>query len=131
LVNELKRRTESAETNRDRLIAVVGAILGFFGERPHLLDLIQRAEVSQDKGGAFPWQAVRDEGMRLVLDILEDGQRRGEFQIVDPNTSMLMLLGGLRAVLRFGGRPCTTKLTEQIVDAFLRGANALTHAYAN
>jgi AcrR family transcriptional regulator len=131
LVVELKRRTESADTNRDRLIAVVGAILGFFDEHPHLLDLIQRAEVGQDKGGAFPWQEVRDEGMRLVLDVLEDGQRNGEFHIVDPNTSMLMLLGGLRAVLRFGDRPCTAELTEQIVDAFLHGAIASAPAFAN
>jgi AcrR family transcriptional regulator len=124
LVVELKSRSESAATSRDRLIAVVGAILGFFDERRHLLDLIQRAEVGQENGRAFPWQEVRNEGMRIVLDILEEGQRSGEFHIVDPNISMLMLLGGLRAVLRFGERPRTAELAEQIVDAFLHGALA-------
>jgi len=124
LVVELKSGSESAETNRDRLIAVVGAIIAFFDERRHLLDLIQRAEVGQDKGGAFPWQEVRNEGMRIVRSILEDGRLSGEFHLIDPNTSMLMLLGGLRAVLRFGERPRAPDLAEQIVDGFLHGAVA-------
>jgi AcrR family transcriptional regulator len=122
LVAELKSQSGLAHTNRDRLIAVVATFLTFFDERRHLLDLIQRAEVGQDKGGAFPWQDVRNEGMRIVLDILEDGQRNGEFRISDPNTSMLMLLGGLRAVLRFGDKPIASNLAEQIVDGFLHGA---------
>lgn len=125
MVAELKSRSALAVSTRDRLIAVVGAILTFFDERPHLLDLIQRAEVGQDKGGAFPWQEVRDEGMRLVLDILEDGRRTGELRFADSNTSMLMLLGGLRAVLRFGERPRAADLTEQIVDGFLHGTTAV------
>ena len=122
LVVELQRGVALADNNRARLIAVVDAILTFFDERPHLLDLIQRAEVGQDQGRAFPWQEVRDKGMRLVLDIFEAGQRGGEFQIAEPYTAMLMLLGGVRAVLRFGDRPRSVNLPEEIVDAFLHGA---------
>lgn len=122
MVAELKTRSALASSTRDRLIAVVGAILAFFYERPHLLDLIQRAEVGQEQGGAFPWQEVRDEGMCLVLNILEEGRRSGELHIPDANTAMLMLLGGLRAVLRFGERPPVADLAETIVDGFLHGA---------
>jgi hypothetical protein len=60
--------------------------------------------------------------MRVARNWLTDGQRNGEFRISDPNTSMLMLLGGLRAVLRFGDKPIASNLAEQIVDGFLHGA---------
>jgi TetR/AcrR family fatty acid metabolism transcriptional regulator len=124
LLMELKRRVEQAETCRDRLIAVVDAVVVFFDDHPHLFDLIQRAEIGQDKGKAFPWQEVRAEGMRIVLDVFEEARRSGEFRMRHPATAMLMFLGGMRAVIRVGTRPRPLGLAEQIVDDFLTGAAA-------
>jgi len=46
------------------------------------------------------------------------------FRIRYPETAALMLLGGLRSVIRFAQPPRPPHLAEQIVDNFLDGANA-------
>ncbi len=124
MLAELQKRVAAVELARDRLIAVVDAIIVFFDERPHLLDLIQRAEVGHEQGKAFPWQEVRDKGTLIVLDIFEQGRRSGEFCLREPKTAILMLLGGLRAVIRVGVRPRPDDLAERLVDDFLHGAIA-------
>ncbi len=65
---------------------------------------------------------MRDEGVRLVGEVFRDGQTRGEFVVRDPELAALMLLGGMRAVVRFGKRPRPANLAARIVDGFLRGA---------
>jgi AcrR family transcriptional regulator len=109
---------EGAGEPRGRLVEIVGAIVGYFDGRPHLFDLIQRAEA---RGGKFPWQRARDENLRLVAEVLRDGERRGEFRVRDAEQSALMLLGGLRAVTRFGARPRGGDFAADLVDDFLRG----------
>jgi AcrR family transcriptional regulator len=122
LVAELHSRVGEARGGRDRLIAVVSSVITFFDERPHLFDLIQRAEVGQEQGKAFPWQEVRDKGMRIVLEIFTEAKDAGEFVVRDPKTAMLMLLGGMRAVIRAGERPRPHGLAERLVEHFLHGA---------
>jgi len=121
LAAEFKRCVASAPDCRSQLVAIVDAVITFCDAHPHLLNLIQRAEIGMEAGKAFPWQEVREEGMRLVLDIFERGRQNGEFRVSDPATSMLMLLGGMRAVIRFGEKPRASGLAEQIVDDFLHG----------
>lgn len=122
LVEELQARVSEAAGGRERLVAVVDAIITFFDRQPHLFDLIQRAEVGHEQGKAFPWQEVRDKGMQIVLDIFEDADAAGEFRVRDPQIAMLMLLGGLRAVIRVGKPPRPRGLAEQLVDDLLHGA---------
>jgi AcrR family transcriptional regulator len=109
---------------RDRLVALVDAIIANFDEQPHLLDLIQRAEIVRGTGEGFPWKQARDESLRIVSSIFKEGKDRGEFQVRDPDLRALMLLGGLRAVLRFGKRPRARDLGARIVEGFLHGADA-------
>src|SRR4051812_9543568 len=90
---------------RERLAAVVEGLLDYFDHQPHLLDLIQHAEVMQKPGTEFPWQKTRSQTVALVRDILEEGQGAGLFVLDDPDLAVLMLLGGLRAVVRFGAKP--------------------------
>jgi AcrR family transcriptional regulator len=104
---------------RARLVAVVAAIVAYFDEQPHLLELIQRAEVERGRGEGFPWQKARGELFRLVGDLFAEGAARGEFAVADPALSMMLLLGGLRTVIRFGPRPRPPGLAEQAVDALL------------
>jgi AcrR family transcriptional regulator len=107
---------------RRQLQALAAALVAFFDEQPHVLDLIQRAEAFRGQGGEFPWQGAREAMYSRVLDLFEEGRRCGEFQVRDPEHAMLMLLGGLRAVIRFGPRPRPSDLAERLVDAFLEGA---------
>ncbi len=123
LVQQLQAQVSQAEGARDRLVAIVGAVLAFFDAQPHLLDLIQRAEVLRGTGPAFPWQKVRQEGLRLVQEIFQQGHDNGELSSADPELSALMLLGGLRAVVRFGRQPRPGNLAQRIVDGFLHGAH--------
>jgi AcrR family transcriptional regulator len=106
---------------REQLVAVVGVILEYFEEHPHLFDLIQHAEVMQKVGQEFPWQKARNATMARIKDIFRAGQRDGTFALDDPDLPALMLLGGMRAVLRFGIRPRPGDLAERIVAGFLGG----------
>jgi AcrR family transcriptional regulator len=121
-IAELTARAGQTDGARERLIAVVDAILSFFDRQPHLFDLIQRAEIRRELGSAFPWQQARDETMRLVQQIFEDGRREGVFAVRRPELSALMLLGGLRAVLRFASQPRPPDLARELVDDFVAGA---------
>jgi AcrR family transcriptional regulator len=112
---------ETAAGPRERLVAVVAAILDYFEAHPHLFDLIQHAEVMQRSGQGFPWQKARNRTMGCVKDIFRAGQRDGLFVIDDPDLASLMLLGGMRGVLRFSARPLPANLAERIVAGFLGG----------
>jgi AcrR family transcriptional regulator len=123
-VTELRAGTDAAHDARAKLIAVVDAIVSFFDRQPHLFDLIQRAEIRRELGAAFPWQQARDETLRIVRDIFEQGRRTRKFAIRRPDLAALMLLGGLRAVIRFSLQPRPAHLAADIVDDFLCGAGA-------
>jgi AcrR family transcriptional regulator len=122
LVALLRERIGAAEGARARLEAFVEALITYFDAQPHLFDLIQRAEVLRSPGQEFPWQQARDENLRLCRALFQEGARHGEFRVRDPEQGSLMLLGGLRAVIRFGTRPRPDDLAQRIVDEFLHGA---------
>ncbi len=121
-VDELRARAAAVSGARERLVATVDAILDFFDGQPHVLDLIQRAEIRRELGAAFPWQQARDETVKLVQDIFEQGRAEGAFAIRRPEVAALMLLGGLRAVLRFSPQPRPQHLARDLVADFLEGA---------
>jgi AcrR family transcriptional regulator len=129
-VAELRARTEAADDARAKLIAVVEAIISFFDRQPHLFDLIQRAEIRRELGAAFPWQQARDETLRIVQDIFAQGGATGQFAVRRPDFAALMLLGGLRAVIRFSLQPRPTDLAADLVDEFLDGAAVSTARHA-
>jgi len=120
-VGELQDRAAVPRTARGRLVAMVEAIIEFFDSQPHLFDLIQRAEIRRELGEAFPWQEARDVTLRLAQEVFEQGQDEGEFVIRQPELAALMLLGGLRAVIRFGP-PRHAGLARDLVNDFLEGA---------
>ncbi len=127
-VAELHRRTDAAQDARARLVALVDAIVCFFDRQPPLFDLIQRAEIRRELGAAFPWQLARDETLRLVQDIFEQGRSEGMFSVRSPDLAALMLLGGLRAVIRFTPQPRRDQLACDLVQDFLTGAANLSDA---
>lgn len=104
-----------------QLEAMVEAIIIFFDERPHLHNLIQRAEVLHDEGAAFPWEETRKELQGTVLAIFAAARERGAFTVRDPELTGLLLLGGLRNVIRSGPRPRPEGLAQRIVANVLRG----------
>jgi TetR/AcrR family fatty acid metabolism transcriptional regulator len=123
LLARLRGCVAQAPSARAKLTALVTAILDWFDCYPHLLDLIQRAEVLRRAGTAFPWQQARDENLRMVREVFEEGNRRGEFAVRDPELATLLLLGGLRAVIRFGPTPRPPRLAEHVVQTLLDGAS--------
>src|SRR5207249_10578861 len=92
MVKALEDAVEIPGPARAKLIAFVQAVLIFFDAEPHLFDLIQVVEVLRRRE-EFPWQEARDAAIRLVHQVFEDGRRRGEFRIADPDLAALLLLG--------------------------------------
>jgi AcrR family transcriptional regulator len=122
LIGRLQEAVPPGGETRNRLIILVQTLLEYFDRNPHLHDLIQRAEVLRRPGSPFPWQRFREENFRLVRQILEEGQRRGELAAAaDLELATLMFLGGLRSVGRFGPQPHPPQLAERIVEQFLHG----------
>jgi AcrR family transcriptional regulator len=117
----LEQAIRAMDGARAQLKAIVAAVIAFFDGQPHLLDLIQRAEVA--RGPDFPWRKVREEMWQRVTDILEEGKAGGEFAVQDPELVALLLLAGLRGVLRFGKKPRPRDLAQRIVDIFLQQEN--------
>lgn len=119
ILERMHAELEHVDGPFERLKTIVAAIIRFFDEQPHLLDLIQRTEVM--RGPNFPWQKTRDEVLHMVLDIFKEAKEQGEFSVRDPELAALMLLAGLRGVIRFGRRPRPRDLAQRIVDAILQG----------
>jgi AcrR family transcriptional regulator len=107
---------------RQKLEAVVAAIVAYFDENPHLFDLIHHAEVRRRPDREFLWQHTRDEITRLVHRTLDEGQAGGAFTVRDRDLATLLLLGGLRSVIRFDRTPRGPDLPARIIDLFLDGA---------
>jgi TetR/AcrR family fatty acid metabolism transcriptional regulator len=110
--------------SRARLEAVVAAYVTYFDEHPHLFDLIHHAEAMHRPEEEFPWMRTRRKSFALVMQLFTDAAADGEFTVRDPDLAVLMLLGGLRAVIRFGARPRAQDLACRIVEDFLHGACA-------
>jgi AcrR family transcriptional regulator len=123
----LRQRIEAGQAAavapRARLEALVDAILEYFDANPYLFDLLQHAEGRQLSSTLETWQEVRLANVRLAEQILEEGQLTGLWDVPDPETPVLMLLGGLRAVLRMAARPRPPGLAGRIVEDFLHGAS--------
>jgi hypothetical protein len=73
----------------------------------------------------FPWLRTRRKGIALVKQVFEDAAVGGGFTVHSPDLAALMLLGGVRAVIRFGERPRPPDLARRIIAEFLHGAATL------
>jgi AcrR family transcriptional regulator len=122
----LQRRLEDGQAAaagpREKLVAVVAGILEYFDLNPYLFDLLGHAESRQHTGTLENWQKLRITNLHRTVAILEEGHRAGLWDVPDPETPVLMLLGGLRAVLRFSPPPRPANLAQRLVDDFLYGA---------
>jgi AcrR family transcriptional regulator len=125
LTEQIQEEIGRVHGAHNRLVALVATIIRFFDQRPHLLDLIQRAEVV--RGRNMPWQQARDELLKTVLVLFEEGREQGEFTVTDGELGALLLLGGLRSVLRFAVPPRSPDLSQRIVERFLNGYDQQKH----
>jgi AcrR family transcriptional regulator len=105
---------------RECLEAVTAAIITYFDDHPHLLELIQRAEIMRPAGAPLPWQETRQELVQVILDLFDRGRKEGEFAVAEPDLAVLLLLGGIRSVIRFGKQPRPRGLAGKIVEQFIR-----------
>ncbi|MFL5339442.1 MAG: TetR/AcrR family transcriptional regulator [Gemmataceae bacterium] len=120
LHSRIREAVSAARTPQRKLEALAGASLEFFDEQPHVFDLIQRADALH--GWDTPWQRVRDVAIELTQQIFVEARTTGEFAVADPEVAALMLLGGVRAVIRFGTRPHPRDLARRLVRTILFGA---------
>jgi TetR/AcrR family fatty acid metabolism transcriptional regulator len=100
---------------------LVEALVSYFDEQPYVFDLIQHTEVLGPSDGDNPWNETRKEMLSLFHQALVDGQKAGVFDMPDPVLSVLLLLGSIRAVIRFGVRPRPVDLGHQITERFFFG----------
>ena len=121
LWQRLQESVDSASGPRERLEAIIATLIHYFDEQPHLFDVIQHAEVQGRVEVGSPWHQYRENVMELVLDTFEAGKEADLFCIRDPELGMLLLLGSLRAIVRFSDPPRDPDLAEHIVDGFLNG----------
>jgi AcrR family transcriptional regulator len=120
---QFSERVQTAVTHRgstrDRLVALVQTVLDYFDAYPHLLELIQRAELLRGLGAGFPWHAARVTLFRLAGELFEAAHRDSQYAVRDPEVAMMLLMGGMRTILRFGPRPRPAQMAERAVDALL------------
>ncbi len=105
--------------SQDHVWLHLRTILDFFYSRPHLLDLIQHAETLQSIERPFPWRTAREQTIKIATDAFEELNRDGQLVGSNPQLAALLLLGGLRAVIRllpFEGCP---SIGEKTVECFL------------
>lgn len=120
LDERIRLGVESAQQPIQKLEALASAVLEFFTEQPHVFELILRGDA--ERGSRTPWQKLRTGAIQLVLDLFRLAQERGDFTVADPQTAALILLGGLRALVRFGPKPHPPDLAARYVRSVLFGA---------
>jgi AcrR family transcriptional regulator len=126
-----QRVREAAERGLEpvaQLEAIVETILEFFDEQRHIFELIQQAEAS--RGTNHPWQSARDVIIKKTIEVFDEGKRQGLFTIAEPLITALVLLGGVRAVVRFGPKLSSADLAHQIVGTVLFGSTTKKTASA-
>src|SRR5262249_1876680 len=64
MVRRLQTAAESEATPRRRLEAIAAAVITFFDDEPHVIDLIQHVELHHETDVDFPWQHAREVGTR-------------------------------------------------------------------
>src|SRR5262249_1798427 len=107
---------------RARLEAILAAYLQYFGDHPHLFELIQHAEVLSRPNREVRWYRTRQESIELVQRVLEEGQPAGVCLVEDAYLAGWFLLGGMRAVLRFEKDKHGPDMPARLVNLFLCGA---------
>jgi AcrR family transcriptional regulator len=103
-----------------KLISVIDGLIDFFDEQSHLFELIQQAESRY--GTHNPWQPARLWLIELVKRIFCEAEQQKVFEVHDLETTALMLLGGMKAVIAYGSKPRPERLAEQLVLTVLDGA---------
>lgn len=121
LILLIEKAIEPQEYCINKLIYLVEASITLFDAKPHLFDLILHAEALQRNERAFPWQQTRSNVIQLVESIFKLAEEKKEFAIQDPKNASLQLLGGLRAIIRFGKKPRQEHLCHDIIQHFLNG----------
>lgn len=118
----LHAAVDAATGPRARLLAATGALIDYFREQPHLFDLIQHAEVTHTLSPDSPWQHTRNDTTACVRGIMEEGTAAGVFEVADAEVATMLLLGGIRAVLRFGQNIRPRGVAQRILFQFLSPA---------
>ena len=121
---QIRAAAEEASEPPQKLAQVVRSVLRHFALHPGLTGLVDREE---KKRGAVAqrWFGRRAELARLLADVLREGIACGDFRPVDPRLASEMLLGMLRAVIRYPGPRSSLAAAESaVLGVFFDGVSA-------
>jgi TetR/AcrR family fatty acid metabolism transcriptional regulator len=121
MVERLHEAAKIGDGPVGKLEALVETFLAFHEEYPHVFDLLQHAEALSGPDQYFPWQKARSLSIELVKKVFDEGQAQGVFHFTELNTAMMLLLGGIRGIIRFGDKPRPPNLAREVVQTFLYG----------
>ncbi len=103
------------------LCRVLVSMVTFFDRHSYFFDLLQRVEAMDTSGREFPWSKTRHGLLDLVGDLFRAHDPLAASACSDRHFHALLLLGAVRATIRFGQRPRPESLAEEMVDTFLYG----------
>ncbi len=122
LLEQFERAVDPALDPRTNLCRIVEAMIGFFDRRSYFFDLLQRVESMNTGDREFPWIKTRQQMLDFVSGcVAACNPAASNTPNGDPRFYSLLLLGAVRAIIRFGQRPRSEKLSAAIVDTFLLG----------
>jgi TetR/AcrR family fatty acid metabolism transcriptional regulator len=117
----IREAHDRARNPEQQIEFLVEALVSYFDQQPYVFDLIQHTEVLGTSDSDNPWNETRQQVLNLLHQALVEGQKVGVFHVPDPMLSVLLLLGSIRAVIRFGARPRPVDLAHQITERFFFG----------
>ena len=121
LIKLLENTMKLQTSPKNKLIAILESSIQLFDAKPHLFDLILYAEVFQNSNNDFVWQQTRRNVIQIVENIFQMAENEKEFHIRNHKEAALLLLGGIRAIIRFGNTPRPVNLCTDLVNHFLYG----------
>jgi len=120
-LGRLREAERSVQGCQAKLVALTRLALSYFDERPHLLQLLDRAGIDRGRSLGFPWLEVQREFFRMLQGLFAEGTVRGEFAVDDLELAVRGLLGILRFQFLY---PCEQgddeKIPERVVGMLIR-----------
>ncbi len=121
LLEQFEQAVDPAFDARTNLCRIVESMIAFFDRHTYFFDLLQRVESMDTSGREFPWIKTRVLIWDFISQWIEACNPAVGETSADPHLHSLLLLGAVRASIRFGKRPRQENLAEVIVDTFLFG----------
>jgi len=124
LLEESQQRVHGAGRPEERLRSFITGVVRFYERCPYFLDLLARVETSRAAESAAALQAIRQQYVRLLTNLLSEVDASGADRVAAPELAALALQGMIRNLLRTLPQPWPAHLADWIYHQFLHGLRA-------